>query len=180
MTDTPKIRFHPIDLNTAWALAPLRNDPSVQEHVRNPGLLCDADQTEWHKWLVVNKTCWMVAIECVNVSVRPSSDNLVEQWQLIGCGGLTTINWQSRSAELSVYTVPYTWEHEAARMIIKHAFNDLGLHRIEAETITTRRAELCIALGFQNEGASREKYWRNGGYVNADQWGLLRLEWEGE
>lgn len=165
-----QIRFRPIDLTTARALAPLRNDPEVQEHVRNPGLLSDSDQTKWLEWLVVNRnTQRMVAIE----ACPPEST-----WRLVGCGGMTHISWIDRRAELSVYTVPDTWEHEAARMLLEWGFDELGLHRIEAETLTPGRAELCRTLGFERDGVRCKAYWRGAEYRSGLLWGLLADEWE--
>lgn len=170
MTEDRQIRFLPLDITTARSLARLRNDPTVQEHVRNPGLLSKADQTRWVEWLVANRdTQRMLAIEAL-----PEEST----WRLVGCGGMTHISWIDRRAELSVYTVPCSWEHEAARLLIEWGFDELGLHRIEAETLTSQRGDMCAALGFQNEGVRRAAYWRRGEYVNADQWGLLQSEWE--
>ncbi len=182
MTPTDQqIRFRPIGFVTARRLAPLRNDAVVQEHVRNPGLVSSDEQVEWFRWLMDHKdTQRMVAIEHDIGGKRDDVLNKPYGWQLIGCGGMTHISWIDRRAELSVYTVPCSWEHEAARLLIEWGFDELGLHRIEAETLTPQRGDLCAALGFQNEGVRRAAYWRRGEYVNADQWGLLADEWERE
>jgi RimJ/RimL family protein N-acetyltransferase len=132
-------------------------------HVRNPGIVTEDQQAQWWAWLTKDSD-----------KVRMFSVELYDHmWILIGCVGLTTIDWQNRRAELSVYTVPPKYEVAAAGLILRHAFNDLGLHKIEAETLTDRRFTLCGDLGFSCEGSRRHAYWRAGEFINATRWGLL-------
>ena len=162
MTD---LRLAPLTLDAVFELIPLRNNPDVQVHLRNPGLVTADGQRRWYGWLgVPDGAVRMFGVECTEPD---------ETWSLIGCAGLTGIDWQNRRAELSVYTVPPTHELEAARLVLRHAFLTLGLHRVEAETLTGRRYNLCKELGFTNEGIRRGGYWRDGFFIDAVRWGRL-------
>ena len=161
-----EITLAPLDHGDLATLQRFRNSPEVYEHVRQRRLLTMADMENWWEMLAADcgRTVRMFAIKANGT--------------VIGCAGLTSIDWINRRAELSVYTVPSDHEAEAARLVISHAFLDLGLYRIEAETLTGRRFRLCKELGFTNEGIRRDGYWRDGRFSGAVRWGLLADEQE--
>ena len=183
MTD---LRLRPLTLALACDLIPLRNDPEVQPHLRNQDIVDEDQQIDWWNWVKTHRQdvrMFVVgsALHTVPVGVDENGRIVAlgdSKSQLIGCVGLTTIDWQNRRAELSVYTVPQTYEIEAAHLILRHAFNDLGLHKIEAETLTERRFTLCADLGFSCEGSRRHAYWRAGEFINSTRWGLLAEDWK--
>lgn len=175
---TNGITLAPISRNDLPTLQRFRNLPEVYEHVRERRLLTMEDMEKWWEMLAVDRgqTVRMFAVKI------PSAHDLGGTWpdgqpalafDLIGCAGLTSIDWINRRAELSVYTVPSEHEIEAARLVIAHAFDVLGLHRVEAETITPKRAEFCATLCFTCEGSRLQSYWRNGKFVDSLHWGLL-------
>jgi len=68
---------------------------------------------------------------------------------------------------------------EAVAVMIAHAFDTLGLHRLEADTDprNERCLKLLTRLGFREEGRLRER-WHVGGEVqDSVLLGLLREEW---
>ena len=175
---TNGITLAPISRNDLSTLQRFRNSPEVYEHVRERRLLTTEDMEKWWEMLAVDRgrTVRMFAVKI------PSAHDLGGTWpdgqpapafDLIGCAGLTSIDWINRRAELSVYTVPSKHEREAVLLVLSHAFRDLGLYRIEAETITHKRADLCKALGFTCEGSRSQSYWRDGKFVDSMHWGLL-------
>lgn len=182
MTD---LRLRPLTLALACDLIPLRNDPEVQTHLRNPGMVDGDQQIDWWNWIKSHRQgVRMLAVgfasDTVPVGFTENGDIVaLEDFKprLLGCAGLTSIDWQNRRAELSVYTVPATYEIEAARLILGHAFTDLGLHKIEAETLTNRRYVLCEELGFSCEGSRDHAYWRAGEFINSTRWGLLAADY---
>ena len=180
---TKGIELAPLSHNDLATLQRFRNSPEVYEHVRERRLLTMEDMEKWWEMLAADRgqTVRMFAVKI------PSAHDLGATWpdgqpapafDLIGCAGLTSIDWINRRAELSVYTVPSKHEIDAARLVIAHAFDVLGLHRIEAETITQERTDLCKALGFTCEGPRVKSYWRNGKFVDSMCWGLLAREYK--
>ncbi len=68
---------------------------------------------------------------------------------------------------------------EAQRRVVDHAFDDLGLHRLEADThpdnaASTRSLE---RLGFSREGLLRERWLVGGEFSDSVVWGLLASDW---
>ena len=158
---TNGITLAPISRADLSTLQRFRNLPEVYEHVRERRLLTMEDMEKWWEMLAADRgqTVRMFAVK--------------NKETVIGCAGLTSIDWINRRAELSVYTVPSKHEREAVLLVLSHAFRDLGLYRIEAETITHKRADLCKALGFTCEGSRSQSYWRDGKFVDSMHWGLL-------
>lgn len=68
---------------------------------------------------------------------------------------------------------------EALTALLDHAFDGLGLHRIDADTDPMNRAaiQLLERLGFQREGLLRERWRTAGRKSDAALYGLLRHEW---
>ena len=175
---TNGITLAPISRNDLSTLQRFRNLPEVYEHVRERRLLTIADMEKWWEMLAADggQTVRMFAVKIPSAhdlgGIGPGGEP-VGAFDLIGCAGLTSIDWINRRAELSVYTVPSKHEIEAARLVVAHAFDVLGLHRVEAETITQKRADLCKALEFVCEGSRLNSYWRDGKFVDSMRWGLF-------
>jgi RimJ/RimL family protein N-acetyltransferase len=68
---------------------------------------------------------------------------------------------------------------EAQRRAIDYAFDDLGLHRLEADTHpdNTGSTRSLERLGFRREGRLRERWLVGGRYSDSVLWGLLAEEW---
>ena len=68
---------------------------------------------------------------------------------------------------------------EAVGALLRFAFEDLGLHRLEADADprNERSVRLLERLGFRREGILRERYWVNGERQDTMMLGLLAPEW---
>ena len=68
---------------------------------------------------------------------------------------------------------------EAQRRVVAHAFDDLGLHRLEADTHPDNAASSrsLERLGFRREGLLRERWEVAGEFSDSVLWGLLASEW---
>jgi len=68
---------------------------------------------------------------------------------------------------------------EAARLVVTHGFDALGLHRlsatIEADNVASRR--VVARLGFTHEGTKRDDAFADGEYVDREIYGVLAAEW---
>ena len=101
--------------------------------------------------------------------------------KIIGLITLANINNISRTAELHIMI----GEEEncgkgvgsfAIKKMLKHAFFDLNLNRIELEVLTLNERAKKTKLGFKCEGTKREACFKNGKYVNIDIMSILKDE----
>lgn len=70
---------------------------------------------------------------------------------------------------------------EGAALLVDHAFNSLGLHRLFAWTIDDNEGsqEVLRRLGFIHEGTYREHIFTRGENHDTEHYGLLESEWDG-
>lgn len=98
----------------------------------------------------------------------------------VGNISLQQISWIDRSAEIAFLLgekeffgkgIMYT----AGRLLIGHGFRVLNLHRIYCGTSSanTGMQKLAGKLGFTQEGVRREAIFKNGGYHDIIEYGLL-------
>ena len=134
----------------------MRNSREVYSHVRERRLLTEADQRLWYEGLATdgNRRRYYVWTE----------------YDHRGIVGLTNLDWLNRSGEVALMTDPLGAEPDALTVLVDHAFNVLGLHRLYTDTITDRRAQVFQAAGFQEEGLATQAYWRDGQWISARRW----------
>lgn len=102
---------------------------------------------------------------------------------LVGTCTLFHFHWASRRAELGYALARAAWGqglmHEALSALLAHAFNGLGLNRIEADIDPRNRASgrSLERLGFRKEGHLRERWMVDGEVSDTDLYGLLRIDW---
>jgi RimJ/RimL family protein N-acetyltransferase len=108
---------------------------------------------------------------------------LAETSRLIGTCTLFQINDQCGRAELGYMLGSFAWGQgymrEALCAFINHAFAELNLNRIEADTDPRNAASLRLlaSLGFVKEGHFRERWVVDGEVSDSAMFGLLRREW---
>ncbi len=109
---------------------------------------------------------------------------IAEQGTVIGTFTLYRIDSIHRRAEIIGFALRRSaWgrgmAREAVRRGIEFAFNELDLHRIEADADPRNSGSIALleALGFRNEGLLRERYFVNGEIQDAQYFGLLRREY---
>jgi RimJ/RimL family protein N-acetyltransferase len=64
---------------------------------------------------------------------------------------------------------------DAARLLVRHLFDDLGYHRLELEIYAFNERAIAHArrIGFVHEGTRRRAYRRDEGWVDGVMFGLL-------
>lgn len=69
---------------------------------------------------------------------------------------------------------------EAALLLVRHLFDELGFHRLELEIYGFNERAIAHAerIGFVREGVRRRAYERHGEWVDGVRFGLLREELE--
>lgn len=102
----------------------------------------------------------------------------------IGNCGFNAIDYVNRNAEFGILIGESdVWGEgygpEAARLILKHGFEELGLHRVTLEVYSHNPRAICVyeKVGFVHEGALRESYFRNGEFHDTLVMGILESEW---
>jgi [ribosomal protein S5]-alanine N-acetyltransferase len=101
----------------------------------------------------------------------------------IGWCSLNRWNPGYRSASLGYCFADAAWGHgyatEAARALLRWAFDTLDLNRVQAETDTRNAASARVLekLGFVREGTLREDCVVNGEVSDSWVYGLIRREW---
>ena len=102
----------------------------------------------------------------------------------IGWCSLTKWNPGYRSAWLGYCLEDAAWGHgyatEAARAVLRWAFDTLDLNRVQAEADTRNAASARVLdkLGFVREGTLREDCVVNGEVSDSWVYGLIRREWQ--
>ena len=88
----------------------------------------------------------------------------------IGTVGLHAYDTANRKIEVGYDLSRAHWGrglmHEALVAVLDHAFEGLGVHRVEAfvHVANHRSSRLLERLGFVREGTIRAQYWRNGAW----------------
>lgn len=104
---------------------------------------------------------------------------------VVGTTTLYQIDAAHRRAEIGFALARKAWGRglagEAVGRLIEYAFNDMDLHRIEADPDpgNTASIRLLEKQGFKYEGLMRERYFLGGQAMDAAIYGLLRREWTG-
>jgi ribosomal-protein-alanine N-acetyltransferase len=103
--------------------------------------------------------------------------------QHIGNICLQDINWINRSAELAILIGEKDFwgkgiAEEASKLLMKHGFNELNLHRIHCATTEKNigMQKLAVKLGMKEEGRQREVFFKHGEYLDFLTYGILHKE----
>jgi len=125
-------------------------------------------------------TCRQIAEEGsgARLAMDRSSDGAFLGW----CG-LTRYNRDHRTASLGYCLTEAAWglgyATEAARALLKWAFDSLDLNRVQAEADTRNAASARVLekLGFVREGTLREDCVVDGEVSDSWVYGLIKREW---
>jgi diamine N-acetyltransferase len=109
---------------------------------------------------------------------------LVDGDRHIGNCGFNEIDYVNRCAVFGILVGEKdTWGNgyapEAAQLILKYGFEELGLHRIGLDVYShnARAIRAYEKAGFVREGTLRESYFRNGVYQDTIMMSVLESEW---
>jgi len=103
--------------------------------------------------------------------------------QVIGTCTLASIDTANRRAEIGFALGSDHWHHgymsEAVETLLRFAFGDMDLHRIEADVDPRNAASrrLLERFDFQREGLLRERWIVDGEITDTVLYGLLQREW---
>lgn len=100
--------------------------------------------------------------------------------RLIGNCGIRLPAAGAHDADIGYELAPDEWGHgyatEAARAIVRFGFEELGLHRISADTVAdnTASAHVLTKLGMTREGRLRDKLYYKGRYWDVVLFGMIK------
>ena len=143
----------------------------------------------WIPW-VPQHTTVQHTMDRIRHDVRMFAENggfLAGIWfegKLVGVVGLHEIDGTDKHTDI------HYWLAEAhqgkglvtrsCRAVLDHAFNDLGLNRIEihCDPENLRSRAIPENLGFTQEGILRQRVWKNDRFTDLMVYGMLATEWK--
>lgn len=110
---------------------------------------------------------------------------LIDEDELIGLLEMDGVDWPHRTTFLSIGIGEARhrglgYGHEAMRLALNFAFNELNLHRVCLTVFSYNEPAIALyeGLGFTREGTFREHVERDGRRFDMYLYGILRREWE--
>lgn len=172
--ETPSLRLRPLVLSDAEAMHGIYADPETMKYWSSEPVE-DLDGTRRR----------------VQADLDAAADGSMAFWAItlkgedkaIGKCVLLHYSPTNRRAEVGYVLNRQYWGKglmlEAMQALIGHAFDDLGLHRLEADTDPENAASLRLLerLGFQREGLFRERWDVYGKWQDSVMLGLLKPDW---
>lgn len=158
------------------ALARVFGDPLVARHMGIPLLRTDED---------VRKLLDDIADGIRRQDLYQWAVTLADSDELVGTCTLAGIDRRNERAEIGFALAPDHWGRglmsDTLPVLVDHAFDALGLHRLEADVDpgNVRSLRLLRRLGFRREGYLRERHLVDGERQDSVLLGLLADEWAG-
>ncbi len=151
------------------------NDPEVRQYLLMYEPMSKAKEERWFEEMLGRKNDFLFAIEA----------QIGEQWVHIGNVGLHRIDWKNRTAVFGIALGEKAyWGQgfgtDATRTILRFAFEELNLHRVELEVFdfNPRAIRSYEKAGFRHEGTHRQALFRYGRYHDVHLMGILQSEYQ--
>lgn len=129
------------------------------------------NQLQWFESMAKDKNTMMFAVE-------------TKKGKLIGCTGLTYIDWKNSKAEVSIYigNKKYKWKGygtDTLKTLMDYGFRELNLHMLFGEIFEYNEVNIKLfeKCGFKKDGALRHRLYRDGKYWNSIIYSILDEEW---
>lgn len=119
-------------------------------------------------------------------TVRCAVVDAAEPGEILGLATLSDINWVHRTCTFHVQVAPAAQGRGVGTFalagMLRHAFADLGLNRVELTVLDTnaRARRMYERAGFTLEGTMRQAAYKEGRFVDMHVMGLLASEWRAE
>ena len=148
-----------------------RNSPEVKKFTREYRELNMQNQLQWLESMAKDKNTMMFAVE-------------TKKGKLIGCTGLTYIDWKNSRAEVSIYIGDKKYKGkgygtDTLKVLIDYGFRELNLHMLFGEIFEYNRANIRLfeKCGFKKDGVLRHRLYRDGKYWDSIIYSILDKEW---
>ncbi|MCK4732408.1 MAG: GNAT family N-acetyltransferase [Methanophagales archaeon] len=149
-----------------------RNSHYIRAYTREYCPLNMSNQKKWFEFLFTDRSNIMFAIE------------KREDKEVIGCCGLTYINWKEGHGEVSIYIGEQKWQEkgyatDTVQLLLKYGFCELRLHRIYAIIFEYNEASIMFfeKNKFKLEGRHREARFWDGKFHDELVYGILEDEY---
>ncbi len=149
-----------------------RNEPDLRKYFREYRELNYQQQMSWFE----NK---------VNNDIGTRMFAIVDsQRNLLGAAGLCYIDWINRTADFSIYIgkngiyIDEILAPDAANVLIKYAFEELGINRLWSEIYSFDHAKVKFfnSLGFKLDGTHRQTHWAENKWHDSFFFSLLATD----
>jgi RimJ/RimL family protein N-acetyltransferase len=172
MLEGKSVRLRQIEESDLPKLRDWRNSPYIRAYTREYRPLNMLNQKKWFESLFTDQSNIMFVIE-------KKDDEAV-----IGCCGLTHINWKEGHGEVSIYIGEEKWQEkgyasDALHLLLKYGFCELRLHRIYAIIFEYNESSIKFfeKNGFKLEGRHREARFWDGKFHDELVYGVLDYEY---
>ena len=158
MLEGKNIKLLEIEEGDLEQLKEWRNSDFVRPYTRQFKPLTMTDQKNWFQSLSTSNNIMFT---------------IVYEEILIGCCGLTYIDWKNGNAEISIYIGNKDWQRkgyasESLQLLLNYGFNELRLHRIYAIIFDYNKESIKLfeKNGFTFDGCIKESRYWDGKYHN--------------
>lgn len=170
---TERLVLRPFCLYDVKQYFRLASDPEVLDTTDMPHLI---DEDAAREWVMSHGDGWKERSELFLLITSK------ETREIMGSISLFTYD-RHRKADIGYWVVPHLWGNgyatEAAGAVIEYAFNDLKLHKLEANHLERNAVSgrVLEKLGFVLEGVLRDGYLKDDKFENLKLYGLLKTEY---
>ena len=149
-----------------------RNEPDLRKYFREYRELNYQQQMSWFESKVNND---------IGTRMFAIVDS---QRELLGAAGLCYIDWINRTADFSIYIgkngiyIDEILAPDAANVLIKYAFEELGINRLWSEIYSFDHAKVKFfnSLGFKLDGTHRQTHWAENKWHDSFFFSLLATD----
>lgn len=175
MSDTQDytLSLGPLDSSAVALIRSWRNDYRIWQYTRQNDYLDDLEHESWFRRQSSDPSIKMYRIELTGG----------DKTSLVGVCGFTSIDYRNRRAEFSLYIAPAFQRRglgkKALAILVSHGFENHGFQVIYGETFAGNPAAgLFEGLGFKLDGTRRQFYYKEGAFIDAHLYSLLREEFD--
>ena len=168
--ETGRLRLRRLRMDDAPALLEILSDDDAVRYWGRPKMT----RLETAEKYTRENLDWMEQGHCLYWAV----EDLVSG-KMIGTYALLRLDIDNRRAEVG-YLLHRDWWHkgfmsEAMQRVIDYAFDDLKLHRLEADTDPANAASIRLLerFGFEREGVFKDRWCVAGVYTDSLMFGLI-------
>lgn len=167
-----QVKFRLVSQQDLTIIRDWRNSKGIREYNTQFTLLNMLNQIKWFEQ-INNKTSDRVMFMIIDKKDQP-----------IGICGIIHLDQENKSGDVAIILGEQKIHAkgigtETLSMLVKYAFKNLQLHRIEAEIFSFNNISINLftKLFFKHDVTKRDSLWRNGKWWDVHVFSLLRSEY---